>query len=232
MQEGRPDLDGFHAAFASEKTGQWDFKLTVGEEEDALRLQLLVASRNGFAGSCTRGRCDGFETFGVDAEFGSDGGEPSRCAFFPKRERSGEMACTSTLQCGSGVAKERLGDCEDGVRAYAGNIFCTPRGENADAWNAEVFEKLQCLIFDHVGKCADNNKLPLICFRHGRHQGGEARVFALSESGFDAGAAEVYDLCLWRILFAQTFSGAFEIKFDDFRRAGANQKELPDVRSS
>lgn len=98
------------------------------------------------------------------------------------------MPGTAAGQFGVGIAKERLRQREDRVRADAIFAVLGLRWQNPHRADTDGVEQRQSLFLDHVRQRTDQKKLARLGFRQDRHHRRKARILALREGRLDAGA--------------------------------------------
>ena len=232
VQERGTHLDGSHAAFAGQEPGQRNLQLAVGKEEHRFSAKRFACGGDGFCGTGAGCGGDGVEYSLRHAEFIGDGLQPKGGPFGPERKGRDDMACTPADQGGVSIAQKRLHQSKDGVGANRGGI-CGPAGGQAmHGGDAHRGQQRQCLIFDDIGQGTNQQQGAGVrrgkCRNHRRQTG----ILALGKGGLDSRTGVIQHPHMRRMCCAHPLSGAVQVQLDDFRRAGADQKQLANVRAA
>ena len=169
---------------------------------------------NRFAGAGTGGGGYSIEHGVSYAKFRRNRLQPSRRAFFAKRERCRQSPRAATHERFAGVGQERLGQREYGVRPNAGHIAHTASRQAAYRAYAHRGKQSQCLIFNHIRQRTNHKQFARIRCGQGGHHRGKAGILALGKCCLDSRPGIAVDPHMRAVQAGQAFRRATQIQLD------------------
>ena len=183
---------------------------------DAAPTQRLAHSRQRLLGTGDRNRQSLPDRLGTAAPLRGRGLEPAQRAVDPERIRGAHQFSAALQKRRDGVTQVRLRQNNASARPHGGQIVCSGGGEKVDLVDAELGKVApELLLYDICHRAHHHQALATLWrLRQIGHHAGQALVFALGESRFDARTAECGNTQSIVVLALQSRSSIRQIELD------------------